>query len=381
MLTSFLRTPLHERIANDLRGKLAELPVGTKVPKESELAARYDVSVPTLRIAMTILVREGLVNRKHGSGTYVAKPLVATPGGAAAGRVVGLSVAQDALADPCSREFVLRILDALLNGLEEQGITYRLFPARESADMFSPDCLQFVRSPEAAGIIFTSSLPERILSAARERGIPCFGLGANQNLTVSTGIKYAEMVRASLAFFRLRGRNRPALLAWNPDDTRLLGMNGEEIQLISRIFKSQAKAGDFIARDRWICTDLHPSNRAAGWSGLREIWSATSQKPDALLVSDSKLLPGVLEAIRDLRIRVPEDLLILSHSNMPEDTCFPPQIARMEYQIADWAEPLLDGVRRAFGGQVLEPLEVEVPGRLIEPEVAEEELRLRPFLD
>lgn len=376
------RIPLHERIADDLRGKLKALPVGSKVPKESDLAAQYGVSVPTLRIAMTILVQEGLVDRKHGSGTYIAAKSVAPgQGSAEAGRVVGVTVAQEAFADPCSREFVLRMLDLLLSGLDEQGIAYRLFPALDARGMFSPACLRFVNSAEAAGVVFTSSLPERILSAARERGIPCFGLGNNQSLAVSTGINYGNMVRTALEFFQRRGRSRPALLAWNPDDRRMPGVDCGDPHSIYQMFKRQADEDGCVTRGRWLCTDLHPTNRAAGWSGLREIWSAASQKPDALLVTDSKLMPGVFEAIRDLRIRVPEDLLVLTHSNMPQEAKYPSQIARLEYQIADWAEPLLEGVRRALKGEKLEPMDIEVPGSLVEFEDVEEDEQVRGPLD
>jgi GntR family transcriptional regulator len=55
------------------------LEVGAAIPPERRLAADLGVSRPTLRAAIEELVREGLLLRRHGSGTYVAEPKIALP--------------------------------------------------------------------------------------------------------------------------------------------------------------------------------------------------------------------------------------------------------------------------------------------------------------
>ena len=54
-----------------------ELPTGTAIPSERDLAAKYGVSRVTIRGAVDDLVRDGYLNRRQGSGTYVAKPKIA----------------------------------------------------------------------------------------------------------------------------------------------------------------------------------------------------------------------------------------------------------------------------------------------------------------
>jgi GntR family transcriptional regulator len=51
----------------------SQLPPGTKLPTESELATRFGVSRATVREAVTSLVEAGYVTRRHGSGSYVAE--------------------------------------------------------------------------------------------------------------------------------------------------------------------------------------------------------------------------------------------------------------------------------------------------------------------
>ncbi|MWA05661.1 UTRA domain-containing protein [Actinomadura sp. LD22] len=52
---------------------------GDALPSERRLVADLRVSRPTLRQAVDGLVAEGLLERRHGSGTYVAEPRIAVP--------------------------------------------------------------------------------------------------------------------------------------------------------------------------------------------------------------------------------------------------------------------------------------------------------------
>jgi GntR family transcriptional regulator len=53
-----------------------QMPPEAKLPSERELSQSLDVSRMTVRRSITELVNEGLLERRHGSGTYVAKPRI-----------------------------------------------------------------------------------------------------------------------------------------------------------------------------------------------------------------------------------------------------------------------------------------------------------------
>jgi GntR family transcriptional regulator len=61
------RTALRAR----LRELVAAARVGDRLPSERELSLRWGAARMTVRHAMDALVTEGLVERRHGSGTYV----------------------------------------------------------------------------------------------------------------------------------------------------------------------------------------------------------------------------------------------------------------------------------------------------------------------
>jgi GntR family transcriptional regulator len=66
-------------VRDELLALLDDLAVGDAIPPERRLATQLGVSRPTLRNAIDELVREGLLRRRHGSGTYVSEPKIALP--------------------------------------------------------------------------------------------------------------------------------------------------------------------------------------------------------------------------------------------------------------------------------------------------------------
>jgi GntR family transcriptional regulator len=73
-INKHLYSRIQENIAElILSGKLAP---ASKIQSEREFSEDLGVSRMTVRRAITELVNEGLLERKHGSGTYVAKPKV-----------------------------------------------------------------------------------------------------------------------------------------------------------------------------------------------------------------------------------------------------------------------------------------------------------------
>lgn len=70
--------PAYRRIQNTIRDRIesGKLMPGDAVPSERELARVHQVSLMTARHALEELEREGLVDRRHGVGTFVAPPRI-----------------------------------------------------------------------------------------------------------------------------------------------------------------------------------------------------------------------------------------------------------------------------------------------------------------
>jgi GntR family transcriptional regulator len=73
--------PYYLQIAGKLRGMVDSLPAGERLPSEPQLAKDFRVSRFTVAKAVEQLVKDGLIVRKQGSGTFVAEaPLRRQPG-------------------------------------------------------------------------------------------------------------------------------------------------------------------------------------------------------------------------------------------------------------------------------------------------------------
>src|SRR6202050_5960675 len=70
--------PTYKRIQNAIRKRIEEgvLKPGDAVDSERELAKTHKVSLMTARHALGDLAREGMVERRHGAGTFVAPPKI-----------------------------------------------------------------------------------------------------------------------------------------------------------------------------------------------------------------------------------------------------------------------------------------------------------------
>ncbi|EWT03867.1 GntR family transcriptional regulator [Intrasporangium chromatireducens Q5-1] len=67
------RLPKYHRIADALREQIrtGRLAPGDRLPAETAIAATHHTSVPTVRQAMSVLRAEGLIESRHGIGTFV----------------------------------------------------------------------------------------------------------------------------------------------------------------------------------------------------------------------------------------------------------------------------------------------------------------------
>jgi len=68
--------PKYQEIAERLREQIAAgaLEPGRRLPSEPELAAEYDASRNTVRLAIALLINQGLVVSRQGLGTFVVEP-------------------------------------------------------------------------------------------------------------------------------------------------------------------------------------------------------------------------------------------------------------------------------------------------------------------
>lgn len=81
MLDKASPIPLYLQLAGRLEALVAEgaYPIGSKLPGEEELARQYGLNRNTVRHALALLVRNGLVRTERGVGTFVRRSRLLAP--------------------------------------------------------------------------------------------------------------------------------------------------------------------------------------------------------------------------------------------------------------------------------------------------------------
>ncbi|MBM2615071.1 GntR family transcriptional regulator [Actinoplanes sp. LDG1-06] len=142
-------------------------PVGGRLPTEPDLARRHDIAINTVRRAVGLLVDEGLVDRRQGSGTYVRVRPDQTPGEAA--RVVGVLV-------PSTSYFYPRIITGIERVLSANGVNVMLASSDYRPDREAAHLRRFLDSA-VDGLILVPNLhlmtdPQAYVESLRSLPVP-----------------------------------------------------------------------------------------------------------------------------------------------------------------------------------------------------------------
>jgi GntR family transcriptional regulator len=70
------RVPRYHQIAQTLRARIVAAGPGERLDNQRSLAREFGVTLMTLRQALALLERDGLIARRHGLGTFVARPAI-----------------------------------------------------------------------------------------------------------------------------------------------------------------------------------------------------------------------------------------------------------------------------------------------------------------
>lgn len=336
-----VRRQLHQEVADILRSKvLPRHQAGQRLPTERQLSERFAVSVVTVREALRSLAQEGLVKRRHGSGTYVTDRRQQ--------QHVGVYAEMD-IFHPRISYFWLRLIRQLRLFFEERGFRVRLYlghlqPGDEPNEPTCADFLKDVAHDRLCGVATIATPPHpKWMERLQKQDIPIVG-GADE-YAFGVGGDPARMVREGTRYLLERGRRRIALLGWKSPRQ----LKDQKDVYLDAFQAVMAELGAPILQS-WIRRDLYPVLPGAGWDAFREVWSVSAEKPDGLLVCDDVLFGDVSAAILAAGIRVPEQLMVVTHANKGTGAHYFFPTVRMEYDPDDFAlamgEMLLKRMRK-----------------------------------
>jgi len=350
--------PKYRRIANAILKEIREtMAVGDKLPAEIALAERYGVHVLTVREAMRILQEGGVIQRQRALGTTVVNPL--------GGNWVTI-VCEMNVFSPNSRSLFHRgVIYHLRHFLREAGLPTRVSigesePGEQSGKFTSLDLVADVEAGRLAGVLVLSTLSDDWwMQKLMRQGVPVVGSNASfPNRVIFDA--WEDLSKAFRCLLDL-GRSRIAYIGWmekvdeHPVDERL----HKALEELERCYP-------VTLRKKWIKGDIHPVNAGAGKKEFQEVWNSYEEKPDGLIIDNEHLLPDIEETLAAMRIRVPEDLVIVCHRTRGNDRVPRFPVIFQENDPNLYAFRMAEFFLRLYRGEKLSGSTLTVPRLLID---------------
>lgn len=165
---SVYKEPLHKQLERILKERIGSVyPLGSKIPTEIELAREFQVALQTVRRTLADLVREGLLVRRRGSGSFVRETLPVKP--------VALLCDWD-LSTKENPTPELWLIRECQNALEKAGVEFRLYlgntvSGKSKNKISSPAFLRGIEQGLFSVAILVSPVAEELRQQWQEQGI------------------------------------------------------------------------------------------------------------------------------------------------------------------------------------------------------------------
>ncbi|HEC60955.1 MAG TPA: GntR family transcriptional regulator [bacterium] len=299
--------PLHYQIYLQLKQWFThDFQPGDPLPSELEIAERFTVGRGTARMALNNLVKEGIINRTQGKGSFLNEnffiPLTKYKVG------VLLSKAEFENKDVWEYTWVhhLEMINGIFEGASLYNVTCQLIPEEVASSQ---------HDLEVDGYIFFRYIEEEIL---KQLSNPSVHLRYEIDL-ISGFRKIAEHVVQI-------GYNNVAYIGAG---------NKDLLSIINTVFAEHDRP--VFARDNVAeCS----GGEQASYEACRLLFSA-KRRIDCIICSTDVRAIGVLTYLREQGIRIPEEVSVYGFDGIKKAECTDPPLTTYRY---DWKYPGLFAV-------------------------------------
>jgi DNA-binding transcriptional regulator YhcF (GntR family)/DNA-binding LacI/PurR family transcriptional regulator len=351
------RLPAWEQVYTLVKQRLVsdQWPPGTRLPATNMLARQLQTHDRAVHKAMQALVKEGFLERRRPAGTFVRErvPLLAR-----VGLYYGGSLSQP------DHHFTRAVHEALRTELRQKGQTGKIWVDERPEDEWAsplPDLAAAARD-RAVDAVVAPLVDARTVGWLAKLPLPVAvcGSGLLPNRVTSD---FDQFVSLSLDGLQRQGCRSVGLIApMSPASEEPGGRPHQYAEFFVR-FVDTARDRGLELRTEWIVAPAHPdelrdrglSHERYGYESGRRILGL-STRPAGLVVYDDVVARGVVTALLEQRVHVPDDLKLVLHKNEEVDLVCPFPAAFVVTRARDVALALIGMVERQFRGESVEPV-------------------------
>ncbi|HAI13668.1 MAG TPA: hypothetical protein DCM28_18325 [Phycisphaerales bacterium] len=340
--------PKYIWLKHQLIGQMRELEAGQTLPTVVQIRKRYSVSQATVDRAVGELRVEGLVESRRGSGIHIT-PLAKV-------KRIGFVLdpaAFSSQAPPFGRELITRFQSVA----RERDIQFTYYINDYSHDVDEHGPTQLQKDAESGlidGLLLYGITPP-YLPAIFKLGLPV--LRMTQGETHNTfSFNYTQLIQMAVKHLAQQGVRDIAIFANDLCDV------GQNLMLT---FDDALAEYDCRSLPQWrMSFPRSHSLELRGYRDFVERWPQWEIKPQAVISTDDNMTQGIYEAIKKLELRVPEDILFVSHANRGLTQFENPSITRIEFDVKEVTQRMIHRLEEQILNPSVEPGHFQISPRL-----------------
>ena len=340
-------SPRARETYNALRNRIKDLPCGVPLPSLSDIRSELGVGQATVEKAFAQLEAQGLIERKPRKGVFVADrtatgemAIVLKPQffGAEASQAyrITCTALTEALHTQNPRWNIKMHLGKVVTDGED-------FPA--TLNIMEPAIL-----PRLRGIFTFHPLYdlEQKLERVNVPVIHINGMNRMHGGTYHVAFDHKDFFQQSVQHLRDAGCRSIGML-WNENTNVKQELQTDSLRIISEL----AAMHGLECRPEWMPFQVPDGTSGVteqdGYDLFMQLWKQ-SEKPDSVIVVDDVLCKGVLRAVLQLGVKLPEDIQLITYANKGVPLPFHKPVTRIEFDVEAQAERAVEMMDGLVGG-------------------------------
>jgi|GEM_PF-625506 len=352
------REVAHRLISARLREQIlqGEIAPGTELPATSSLAQQWKTSYYTAHTALKNLEKEGLLERKHGTGTYVREQRNVL-------KSIGVYYNSSDIWTNDEMAFYRNIYGALERRLRKQKMALSVFadPRPEGTrDTILPALQRAVERCEIQGVI-APMVSEGNLRWLLKLPVPFAVISSGVGIANKVSLAGPHNLGRMLIDLKAQGCNTVGIISDLYADEHA-AIPSDRLMFDEQFARELAITG-MSTRPAWIRKSKKKERDMAGFGyrEFHELWRQP-EHPDAVIAFPDTVVRGVILAALEAGVRAPRDVRFFFHRNAGVNLLCPFPVG---WEITDEdriAEALITMIRDQHQGKKIQP--VFIPNRL-----------------
>jgi len=326
---------VYEHLKREILDKL--LPPGSRLPREIELAKRLKVGHVTLRSALSRLSAEGLVERMPGKGTFVTEVserntiLLILPDGT------------DNLETP-SRYVAAGIDEAAAT----KSVTLERCPASLWKSFSERECREMIQQHQISGVLLETghgTVNDDLVTRLKQLNLPVViphGLPQDAEDTGFSVLRTDERTALGSALRYLKKSGHRVIA------TMLLELPSEQLTAV-RGFTSDELLEFYQYNDMECDKNLirFVKNQEEVMIKTVREWILGPLPPTAIMCHSDRVAMRVYQALKQLNIRIPQQVSVMGYSNYPGSQLLLPPLTTIDIQFKKCGQMALEHLLKA----------------------------------